>query len=87
MDFSKHSAKPSFTRLHARITEENGTFSVRVRMHNHLMEDDKAWGIDTASSIEMASGMIGQLAEQFSIPQNCISINFVMDNFKDGTIH
>jgi len=56
-------------------------------MHNHLKENDKAWGIETASSIEMASAMIGQLAEQFSIPQNCISINFIMDNFKDGTIH
>jgi hypothetical protein len=87
MDFSKHSTGPSFTRLHAQITEENGAFSVSVTMHNHLKEDDKAWGIETAPSIEMASGMIGLLAEQFSIPQNCISINFVMDNFKDGTIH
>jgi hypothetical protein len=87
MDFSKHSTKPSFTHLHAQIMEENGAFSVSVRMHNHLKGDDKAWGNETASSIEMASGMIGQLAEQFSISQNCISINFVMDNFKDGTIH
>ena len=87
MDFSKHSTKSSFTRLHAQVTEENGTFSVSVRMHNHLKEDDNAWGIETAFSIEMASGMIGKLAERFSIPQNCISINFVMDNIKDGTIH
>ena len=87
MDFSKHSTKPSFTRLHAQITEENGTFSVSVRMHNHLKENENAWGIETASSIEMASWMIGQLAEQFSIPQSSISIYFVMDNFKDGTIH
>ena len=86
MDFSKHS-KPSFTRLHAQITEENGTFRISVRMHNHLKENENAWGVETASSIEMASGMIDQLAEEFSIPQSCISINFVMDNFKDGTIH
>ncbi len=87
MDFRKYSTRPSFTRLHALITEENGAFTVSVRMHNHLKENDKAWGIETAYSIEMASAMIGQIAEQFSIPQNCISINFIMDNFKDGTIH
>jgi hypothetical protein len=87
MDSNKHSTKHSFTRLHAQITEENGIFSVSVRMHNHLTESENAWGVETASSIEMASGMIGQLAEQFSISESCISINFVMDNFKDGTIH
>jgi hypothetical protein len=53
-------------------------------MHNRLKE---AWGIETASSIEVASTMIGQLAQRFSIAQNCISIKIVMDNFKEGTLH
>lgn len=56
-------------------------------MHNHANSEDRAWGVETATSIEMASGMIGQIAEQFSIPQNCISIYIVMNNFREGTLH
>jgi hypothetical protein len=35
----------------------------------------------------MANTMIGRLAERFSIAQKCISINIVMDNLKEGTLH
>ena len=83
----KISGDPTFTRLYARITQENGGFTVSVQMFNHLEQDDKAWGREPAASIEIASGMIGQLAAQFSIPQNAISIKIVMENFKDGTRH
>jgi hypothetical protein len=31
--------------------------------------------------------MIGALAEEFSIPQKCISIRIDMESFKDGTLH
>ena len=87
MDIAQSSSSHSFTRLHARITQENGGFTVSIRMLNHLKHDDRAWGQETAASVEMASTMIGQLAAQFSIPQNAISIKFVMENFKDGTQH
>lgn len=87
MDIAQSSSSHSFTRLHARITQENGAFTVSIRMLNHLKQDDRAWGQETAASVEMASTMIGQLAAQFSIPQNAISIKFVMENFKDGTQH
>ena len=76
-----------YTRLHARITQEQGAFTVSVRMLNHLKQGERAWGEEIASSIDMASLMIDSIAEQFGIKQNCISVNIVMDNFKDGTFH
>jgi hypothetical protein len=76
-----------FTRLDARITEEEGNFTVSVRMRNHLQENDRAWGVETAATIEVASGMIGDLAAQFSIPQEFISISIVMNSFRAGTLH
>ena len=77
----------TFTRLEARITEEEGNFTVSGQMQNSLNENDRAWGVEKADSIEMASGMIGQLAAQFAIPPKSISICIVMNNYRDGTLH
>ncbi|MEA2980751.1 MAG: hypothetical protein QOF09_2574 [Alphaproteobacteria bacterium] len=87
MDFRSNSSVPTFTRLHAQIIQEDGAFTVNVRMLNHLNNDDRAWGQEIAVSIDMASVLIESIAKQYSIPENCISINIVMDNFKDGTLH
>ena len=87
MDFRSNSSVPTFTRLHAQIIQEDGAFTVNVRMLNHLDNDDRAWGQEIAVSIDMASALIESIAKQYSIPVNCISINIVMDNFKDGTLH
>jgi hypothetical protein len=76
-----------FTHLEARITEEEGDFTVSVQMQNGDNKNDRVWGVDKAKTIEMASGMIGQLAEQFSIPQASISIRIVMNKYRDGTLH
>jgi hypothetical protein len=76
-----------FTLLDARITEEEGDFTVSVRMRNHLSDDDRAWGVEKADSIEIASNMIRDLATQFSIPKTGISIKIVMNNFREGTVH
>ena len=84
MNFAPHR---QFTRLDARITEEEGNFTVSVRMRNHLHENDRAWGVETAATIEVASGMIGDLAAQFSIAQEFVSISIVMNNFRAGTLH
>ena len=54
-----------YTRLHARITQEEGAFTVSVRLLNHLKQDQKAWGQEVAVSIDMASVMINSIAEQF----------------------
>jgi hypothetical protein len=87
MNLAQNSPLPTFTRLHARIIQEEGAFTVRIRMVNHLNQDEGAWGKEIASSIEMASGMISALAEQFSIPQECISIKISMNSYRDGTLH
>jgi hypothetical protein len=77
----------TFTRLEARILEEDGAFTVRVRMLNHLNHDQCVWGEEIAATIDMASLMIGCLARQFSISESGISIKITMSNFKDGTLH
>jgi hypothetical protein len=78
---------PTFTRLDAQIVEEEGSFTVRVRLLNHLNKHEGAWGKDTTSSIEMASGMFSALAMQFSIPQESIPMKICMNNYRDGTLH
>ena len=76
-----------FTRLYAQIFEEDGAFTIRVRMLNHLKEDECAWGEQTAATFDIASSMIGSLASEFAIPQAAISIKIVMRHYRDGTIH
>jgi hypothetical protein len=52
-----------------------------------IARSEVAWGQEIAPTIEMASSMIGALAEEFSIPQKRISIHIDMENFRDGTLH
>jgi hypothetical protein len=88
MDLKNRTSGPVvFTRLDVRIRQEDGAFTVSVRLLNHHDQSQGAWGEEIAPSIEIASSMIGCLAEQFSIPQKCISIKIGMSNFKDGTLH
>jgi hypothetical protein len=87
VDFSKSPFSFGFTRLDAHIVEEDGAFSVRVRMSNHLKGEQSCWGEEIAATFDEASLMIGSLASQFSIPRECISIKILMRQFKDGTIH
>lgn len=79
--------KHNFTRLQARILQENGAFTVRMQLYNHLKTGDFAGGEETADSIETASSMIAGIAKQYDIPQPAISINIVMENYRDGTRH
>jgi hypothetical protein len=87
MRFLNSAPGSKFTRLHAHIVEEDGAFTVRVRMFKHLRNNEACWGEEIAATFDMASLMIGSLASQFSIPQECISIKIFMRHFKDGTIH
>ena len=73
------------TGTYARIIEEDGAFTVSVRLLNHFKRREGAWGQEIADSIDMASSMIESIAKQFCI--KCISVQIVMDNFKDGTFH
>lgn len=87
MYFSKSPLTIGFTRLHAHIIEEGGAFTVRVRMLNHLKTEQSCWGEEIAATFDVASLMIGSLANQFSIPEDCVSIKIIMHRFKDGTLH
>jgi hypothetical protein len=88
MNISKHRSRYKFTRLHADIVEEDGAFTVRVPMLTHLQKKDEgAWGEEIAPTFELAIAMIGALASEFSIPQNCILIKIIMNRVKDGTMH
>ena len=87
MNLSSRDPKSSFTRLEAHIVEENGAFTVRVRMLNDLQQGESAWGEEIAASFDLASMMIETLACEFSIPQDSISLKIVMARFKDGTMH
>ena len=74
MNLFRYSPDFRFTRLHAHITEEDGAFTVNIRMVNHLKPEERAWGQEIAATIDMASSMIGSVAKEFSIEQNRVSI-------------
>ena len=84
---SRKLSERSFTHLKAHIVEEDGAFTVRVRLLNEIEKDEGAWGEETAATFDQASAMIDALATEFSIPQTCISIKIVMNRFQDGTMH
>jgi len=86
MDIVSNFPPRIFTGLQARITQEEDGFRVSVQMQNNNPKDT-VWGVETASSIEVASGMIAQLAREFSIPEKSISIKIAMNNFRENTFH
>lgn len=87
MSLPRPSDSHRFTRLDARITQENGAFTLGIQLRNHLTPGDFAGGLQGAASIEKASEMIAGVAAQFGILQPAISISIFMENFKVGTRH
>ena len=87
MDVGKTPSEPVFTHLNARITQEEGAFTVSIRMYCTTLDDDRAWGEEIAPSIEIAGEMISGVAERYAIPQRCITIHLVMTKVSDGTRH
>jgi hypothetical protein len=41
---NRFTANGHFTRLHAKIREEDGAFTVSVRLQNRLRPEEAAWG-------------------------------------------
>ena len=80
-------SNPTFTRLDARILQEENVFTVTVRLFDHRRQGEGAWGEEIAASIDSASRMIDAIAEKYSIFQKHISVSIAMDKFKDGTFH
>ena len=87
--------KPSITGLHrfthlfARITEEDDSYLVQVRLHNDAksVSEGTAWGEETADSIESAAEMIAVLAERFSIPRDRIRLDIRLADIAENTRH
>ena len=80
-------SSPTFTRLDARISQEENVFTLTVRLFDHRKQGEGAWGEEIAHSIDSASRMIDAIAQKYCISQQHISVGIVMDSFKDGTFH
>ena len=78
-----------YTNLFARISEEDedGGFTVQVRLYNDVKPGNAAWGEEVADCFETASMLVGALAAEFSIPTECIEIELRMHKAEDGTRH
>ena len=76
-----------FTHLAACVSEEDGSFTVQVRLFHEAEPQNRAWGEETADSFETASAMLGDLAAAYSIPQTHIEITLRLENARDGTRH
>jgi hypothetical protein len=78
-----------FTHLSARITEEDDSFVVQVRLHNDGISapEGTAWGEEVAVSIESAAEMIAVLAKRYSIPHDRITLEIRMEDIAENTRH
>ena len=87
MPSTNASSNPTFTRLDARILQEENVFTVTVRLFEHRRQGEGAWGEEITTSIDSASRLIDAIAQKYSISQKHIAVSIVMDNSKDGTFH
>ena len=76
-----------YTDLFASIAEEDGGYTVQVRLSNNASPEHAAWGEEIADSIESASMLVDAIAAEFSIPQAHIKIEIRMHNMRGGTRH
>lgn len=78
---------PRYTHLSAFVSQEDGCFTVQIRLYDEAMPKKGIWGEEIADSIETASALLDALAEAYSIPQDRIKIRVQMDNTREGTRH
>jgi hypothetical protein len=76
-----------YTHLSACVSEEDGGFTVQVRLYDETKPKMGVWGEESADSIEAACAMLDELAAAYSIPQACIKIRMRMDNPREATRH
>lgn len=76
-----------YTDLFASISEEDGGYTVQVRLYDQTRPESTAWGEEIADSVESASMLVEAIAEEFSIPQARIKIEIRMNNITTGTRH
>ena len=72
------SSETRYTNLFACISEEDDSYTVQVRLYNHGMPENTAWGEEMADSLETASMLVSALAAEFSIAQAGIKIEIRM---------
>ena len=85
--FESKSGESRYTRLFACISEEEGGYTVQVRLSSERNPEDSAWGEEIVDSFETASGLVAALAGEFSIAQACIKLEIRMHDHKQGTRH
>ena len=76
-----------YTHLFACITEEDGSFTVQVRLSNNAKPGNTAWGEEVTDCFEKACMLISAIAAEFSISTENIEIELRMDNSREGTRH
>jgi hypothetical protein len=76
-----------FTHLAASVSEEDGSFTVQVRLYHETEPENRAWAEEIADSFEAASDMLGDLAAAYAIPQTHVEITLRLENARDGTRH
>lgn len=76
-----------YTHLFARISEEDDGYIIVVRLYNKMISQNVAWGEEIADSFETASSLVAALAANFSIVEECITIDIRMCDLANGTRH
>jgi hypothetical protein len=76
----------AYTHLEAKILQEDGMYTVTVRLDNRG-KSDSARGAHHVPTFEEASSLIGALARKFDILQDEISLDIEMENLRDSTRH
>lgn len=79
--------QPSYTDLYVRISEEENTYVVQLRLTGGARPNEAAWGEEVATTFEAASKMVAEIAADFSISRAHIKIDIRMNNPKAGTRH
>jgi hypothetical protein len=77
----------AYTHLFAYVIEEDGSFTLQVRLSNDEEAGNIAWGEEITDCFETASMLIGALAAEFSIPTEHIKIEIRMHNSTESTRH
>ena len=82
----KFSPNRRYTRLDARITENEGAFRVSVRLLNHRKKGQGASGEEIASSINIATAMIDSIRAIWYWAEGHLRQNY-HGEFQEGTFH
>lgn len=78
---------PRYTHLSACVSQQDGCFTVQVRLYDESKPKKDVWGEEVADSIEAASALLDILVDTYAIPQERVNIRLQMENVREGTRH